>query len=330
MNGYITGRIRLARNLSNLPFPSRMTKEQANDVISSVWDVFSSSALNPSVKLIRSGEADSLYLKSLAEKHLISPLFLDGNLPRAVIISDDEKISVMINEEDHIRIQVFTDEADLTKAYDTARKLDALISEKLPIAYHDTFGFLTACPTNAGTGMRAGFMLHLPSLTMSNSISNILSWASKLSLTVRGIYGEGSKSKGSFYQLSNQVTLGATENEIITRVSLAAKELVNKEEMVRNALFENNRVKLTDKCMRSLGILTNAYSISSDEAFSLSSDVILGICQGIINNITQDNVTSALFDTLPCTLALSNPDSGKDSVSRDILRAEYMRNNLKS
>lgn len=305
-----------------------MTSEQANDVINKVWEVFSSSALKDSVKLIRTDETDHLTLTSLSEKHLVSPDFLEGKLPRGVIISEDEKISVMINEEDHIRIQVFADGSSLTEAYETADRLDTLLSEKLDIAFHEKFGFLTACPTNAGTGMRASFMLHLPALTITSSISSVLSWANKLGLAVRGVYGEGSKAKGAFYQLSNQITLGATEDDIINRINSAAKELSDKEEMVRQALYENNKIKITDKCMRSLGILTNAYTLSSEEAFSLSSDVLLGISLGIINNVSKKSIVSALFSTLPALLTLSNPEGDNSPTGRDISRARYMHENL--
>ncbi|MBQ8002058.1 MAG: ATP--guanido phosphotransferase, partial [Clostridia bacterium] len=197
------------------------------------------------------------------------------------------------------------------------------------IAFHEKFGYLTACPTNAGTGMRASFMLHLPALTITNSISNVFSWASKLSLAVRGVYGEGSKAKGAFYQLSNQVTLGATEHEIINRLSLAAEELIQKEELVRKTLFENNTVKITDRCMRSYGILTNAYALTSDEAFSLVSDVHLGIALGIINNVSPEKLSHVLFSTLPASLSLSESEDTSDPISRDVLRAKHFREELK-
>lgn len=325
---FISGRVRLARNLSNIPFPSKMNREQANDVIDKVWSVFTSSALKDSVKLIKTEDTDRLTLTSLSEKHLVSPDFLEGNLPRAVILSDDEKISVMINEEDHVRIQVFTSSPSLCEAYETAEKIDTLLSEKLDIAFHEKFGYLTACPTNVGTGMRASFMLHLPSLTMTNSVSNVLNWAGKLGLAVRGVYGEGSRAKGAFYQLSNQITLGATEQDIINRVNTAARELSEKEEMVRNALFEQNSVKLTDKCMRSFAIFTNAYTISSEEAFALASDVLFGIASGVLDTVSENDVVKVLFDTLPASLSLSHPDEDTSPSSRDILRARYIREHL--
>ncbi len=326
---YTSGRVRLARNLKDIPFPARMTSAMAYEVIDKVWEALSSSALKDTISLIKSEDCDKTTLMSLSEKHLLSPDFLKGSLPRAAIISNDGKISIMINEEDHIRIQVFSDGNSLNEAYDTADKIDNLLSEKLNIAFHDKFGYLTACPTNAGTGMRASFMLHLPALTMSNSISSVLTWASKLGLAVRGIYGEGSKARGAFYQLSNQITLGATEKDILQRVNLAAEELMKKEEMVRNTLFENNRVKITDRCMRSFGILTNAYTISSDEAFSLVSDVLLGISLGIINNIEENKLSDALFATMPASLSKSGSLTDADPTSRDIARAQYFRENLK-
>ena len=329
MTSFQSGRVRLARNLKNIPFPARMNKETANDVINTVWEALSASALKDSLTIIKSEECDKLQLISLSERHLVSPDFLKGSLPRAVIISKDEKISIMINEEDHIRIQVFSDGDNLNSAYDTADKLDNLLSEKLDIAFHEKFGYLTACPTNAGTGMRASFMLHLPALTMSNSIASVLTWANKLGLAVRGIYGEGSKAKGAFYQLSNQITLGATEKDILQRVNLAAEELIKKEEMVRNTLFENNRVKITDRCMRSFGILTNAYTLSSEEAFSLASDVLLGISLGIINNVGENALSELLFSTLPASLTLTGALTDSDAVSRDVLRAQKFREALK-
>lgn len=321
---YLSGRVRLARNINNIPFPERMSKEQAREVIDMVWDALSASSLKDSLKLIKSEETDSLSLTALSEHHLISPDFLRGSLPRAVIVSDDGKISIMVNEEDHIRIQVFSEGASLTEAYETADRLDTLLAEKLDIAFHEKFGFLTACPTNAGTGMRASYMLHLPAITMTGSINSVLSWASKLGLAVRGIYGEGSKAKGSFYQLSNQITLGATERDIISRLEAAAKELIDKEELVMKTVYENNTVKLTDKCMRSLGILTNAYTLSSEEAFSLVSDVEMGISLGIINNIDPALLADALFDTLPASVSKAN-GGNLEPAERDKIRAAVMR-----
>lgn len=324
---FLSGRIRLARNISNTPFPVRMTKEQAREVIKKVWDAVSSSSLAPHLKLIKTEEADSTELMSLSERHLVSLDFLKGDLPRAVILSDDETISIMINEEDHIRIQVFTS-GSLSEAYDTADKIDTLLSEKLDIAFDEKFGFLTACPTNAGTGMRAGYMLHLPAITITNSISSVLAWASKLGLAVRGFYGEGSKAQGCFYQLSNQVTLGATERDITARLDSAANELSEKERYLRRSLYENNTVRITDKCMRSYGILSNAYSLSSEEAFSLVSDVELGISLGIIKNTDPSRLVNLLFDSLPASISMAHGGS-VDSSERDVLRAEFFRNSLR-
>lgn len=323
MTSCLTGRVRLARNIKNTPFPAYMTKEQAREVIDRVWEAVSSSSLKNSVKLIKTEEADSTHLAALSEHHLISPDFLRTPLPAAVIISEDEKISIMINEEDHIRIQVFSDGCSLSEAYETADRIDTLLAEKLDIAFHEKFGFLTACPTNAGTGMRASYMLHLPALTMSGSINSVLSWASKLGLAVRGIYGEGSKAKGCFYQLSNQITLGATERDIISRLDAAAKELTKKEEVVLKAIFENNSDKITDRCMRAFGTLTNAYMLSSEETFSLVSDVEMGISLGIIKNIDKNELISALFDTLPASI--SEECGAEDAAERDKLRAAKMR-----
>ncbi len=330
MTNYAAGRVRLARNLANTPFPAKMTKETARDVIDKVWEAFSVSALKDTVRLVKSEDTDKVTLTALSEKHLLSPDFLKGNLPRAAIISEDESISVMVNEEDHIRIQVFARGDSLSEAFDTAERIDSLLSEKLDIAYHEKFGYLTACPTNAGTGMRASFMLHLPALTMSGSISNVLTWANKLGLAVRGVYGEGSKAKGSYYQLSNQITLGTTEKDIINRVNLAAEELMKKEAVVRNTIYENNKVRITDKCMRSYGLLTNAYAISSDEAFSLVSDVHMGISLGIINNITPEKLSDTLFATLPASLTLTGKLTDTEPITRDVLRAKLIRENLKS
>ncbi|MDO4563854.1 MAG: protein arginine kinase [Clostridia bacterium] len=315
----VSSRVRLARNIKGIPFPSRMTDEAAQAVIQKVWDALQLSSISHSFKLYKIAEQDKAFVQSAIEKHFISPnLASSGH--GAVIISDSEDVAIMINEEDHIRIQTFSGGLNVREAYSLADKLDTLLGESIDFDYHDKFGFLTSCPTNAGTGMRASVMLHLPAATMTKSVNRILSWAGKLNLTVRGAFGEGTQAQGNMYQLSNQVTMGVSEDDILNLIESAAKELCLSERKAQSAIYENKHDDIADRCMRAYGILTNAYRLTSNEAMKLASDVHLGINLGIIKNIEICNLTEALFLTMPGSLGLR--------PTRDVERAEYFRNKI--
>lgn len=323
----VSGRIRLARNLREYPFPARLSKEGADEIIEKVWGALSNSPLQNDLRLFKMSELSPSQKKALTERHLISPELAKSALPAAAIISGDENISIMVNEEDHIRIQTFSAGLTLKETYDLADKLDVLLSEHLNFCYHDKFGFLTACPTNAGTGLRASLMLHLPAITASNNLNNILSWAGKLGLTVRGLFGEGTQASGQLYQLSNQVTMGAAEEDIVERLIKAARELCGQERLLQSKIFEAKTSAITDRCMRARSVLLGAYLLKSAEVMSLISDVRFGINLGIINDIPRRALTRAMFLTMPANIAQTLAD-GADGESRDIARARYMREEL--
>lgn len=284
----ISTRVRLARNLSKYPFPNAMDKEVKEKVRTELEGciINSNSTLSKDFEVYHMAELDSVKKQMLAEKHLISLELLKKN-DASVLINKDENMSVMLMEEDHLRLQVIMGGFKLDEAYETASKVDDVIDENVQYAFDADFGYLTSCPTNTGTGLRASVMMHLPALTMTNSIQRIASSAGGLGIAVRGMYGEGSKASGSLYQISNQVTLGLTENEIIEKVKNIVNQIAEHEKQAREKLMENNRDYIEDKLYRSYGILKYARSISSEEAKTLISDVLMGKNMGIIENINN-------------------------------------------
>ena len=322
----VTTRVRLARNIKSFPYPSKITFEDASKLILEVWSAFDNSPLKKTLKFYDMTRISDTEKTSLVEKHLISPELCASTVPSAAIISDDEKISVMINEEDHIRIQVFEDGLEAEKAYDTAKKIESLLKEKLTFDYDEQFGYLTSCPTNAGTGLRASAMLHLPAITAAQRVNPLLKWAANLGMTVRGLYGESSKASGALFQFSNQITLGASEKDIISRFSAASCSLISEERRICAEIFEKNPYELRDKCLRSLGILKNAYMISSSEAMNLVSNVCMGANAGIIKNIDTYALRRALFSSMPAAIMLHTDI--ETPMDRDVKRAQMLQNTL--
>lgn len=321
----VTTRVRIARNVKGIPYPGKMSRSAAEKIINDVWSALDTSPLKKELKLYIMAETPERERVSLVERHIISPELAKSPIG-AAIISNDKSISIMINEEDHLRIQVFAQGLDTEGAYTTAKQLEMLLSERITYDYDEKFGFLTSCPTNAGTGLRASVMLHLPAITMAKSVNPLLKWAANLGMTVRGLYGEGSKASGALFQLSNQITLGVTEQEILSRFNAAACSLISEERRIGAEIFEKNKFTLTDKCLRSLGILKNAYMISSTEAIDLISNVCLGANLGIIKNIHQGNLRTAMFETLPATLNLTYGETA--SEMRDVKRAQILQSTL--
>ena len=322
----VTTRVRLARNIKSVPYPRKMSAPQAQEIIDRVWSAFDNSPLKKELKMYNMKEISDLQKKSLIEKHLISSELCASKVPSVAIISNDEKISVMVNEEDHIRIQVFKAGLDSEEAYDTAKKIEMLLSEKLEFDKDSEFGYLTSCPTNAGTGLRASVMLHLPAISAAQQINPLLKWAANLGMTVRGLYGEGSKASGALYQLSNQITLGEGEEDILSRFNAAACSLISEERRLSAQILENNPYEIKDKCLRSLGILKNAYMIPSSEAMNLVSNVCMGANAGIIKNIDPALLRRAMFSSMPATLSMEMENA--TAQDRDIKRAQMLQNSL--
>ena len=320
----VSTRIRLARNLSGLPFPARMSSEQRKELNLKVKNAVlqSNTPFAKSLKYIDMADVPQTEIAAMVERHIISPEFAEENADRAIIISADESISIMIGEEDHVRIQVILGGLQLEKAYDTAEQLDSLLYNELHFAFDRSLGFLTECPTNLGTGLRASVMLHLPVTESNGEISSIAETVGKIGFTVRGMYGEGTKASASMYQVSNQITLGISEKNAIDNLKIITAQLIDKERKARNGL---NKIKLEDMCFRALGTLQNSRILSSKEMMDLLSRIKLGISMGIIKT-----------DVLPIKLFIEGQPNmlmkkyGQlEPEERDIYRAAFMRDALK-
>lgn len=325
----LTSRIRLARNINGIPFPHLMDKETAEKVIddikSSILD--SNSAISRDFDVIKLSEINQNQMLSMVEKHLISNDLINNRDISAVMVNKDNNVSIMINEEDHIRLQVIYPGFKLKEAFDMASKIDDLIEERITYAYDTKLGYLTSCPTNVGTGLRASVMLHLPALTMTKNINNIITTINQVGLTIRGLYGEGSNALGNVYQISNQITLGLSEEEIINNLIAVTKKIVEKEKKAREILLEKQSIELEDELYRSLGILKYARSISTHECLELISKVRMGVEMGIIKDVEMDKLNELFVNVQPATLQIieSRELSPKD---RDIIRANLIRKTL--
>lgn len=319
----VSTRVRLARNINSVPFPSRMTDSMREDVNNRVKEAIANSntPFAKSLRYIAMKDIPENERYSMVERHIISPEFVSNCDNKAIIISEDESISVMIGEEDHIRIQVICSGLQLEKAYDTAERLDTLLCDSLDIAFDENLGFLTECPTNLGTGLRASLMLHLPVLEGAGEIKNLAQAVEKIGFTVRGMYGEGSTATASFYQLSNQITLGISEKDAIDNLKTIATQFIEKERAMRGAL---NGIKTEDMCFRALGTLKNSRILSSEEMMKLLSRVKLGISMGIIDE--NINPVKLLIEGQPYMLMSRFGNMSPDE--RDIKRASIMRENL--
>ena len=320
----VSSRIRLARNIADLPFPHKLEGEQAFGFMKKISDLLQESG---NFKAYLMSQMSDVQKRAFVEKHLISLDLTKKNKHGAVIVSDDESISVMLNEEDHIREQSIVKGFDLALAFEKIKKVDQKIIANVPLAYDDTLGFLTSCPTNVGTGMRASVMMFLPSLTKTGKINSLIKALDQKRMTVRGIYGEGSESEGYLYQVSNKISLGFSEEDIIANVSRAVEQICNLEMAESKAIFESNKIAITDKIMRSKGILTNAYVLSTKEFFERFADVKLGVTLGILNCKDVSKLDDFLVGVLPANLML-NRGSAMNETERDLFRAAYTRENL--
>ena len=320
----VSTRIRLARNLSGLPFPARMTPEQRRELNLKVKNAVlqSNTPFAKSLKYIDMADVPQTEIAAMVERHIISPEFAEENAERAIIISADESISIMIGEEDHIRIQVILGGLQLEKAYDTAEQLDSLLYNELHFAFDRSLGFLTECPTNLGTGLRASVMLHLPVTESNGEISSIAETVGKIGFTVRGMYGEGTKASASMYQVSNQITLGISEKNAIDNLKIITAQLIDKERKARNGL---NKIKLEDMCFRALGTLQNSRILSSKEMMDLLSRIKLGISMGIIK--TDAPPIKLFIEGQPNMLMKKYGQL--EPEERDIYRAAFIRDALK-
>ncbi len=323
-NIVVSTRIRLARNLEKTPFPNALKDTKA--VTEKIKDAVlgGNSTLAKDFEFIDLTTLSPVKKQALAEEHLISPVMCEGN-GKSVLVSKDKNMSIMLMEEDHIRLQIIKSGSALKEAYSLASKVDDVLEERLTYAFDADFGYLTACPTNTGTGMRASVMLHLPALTMTENISKLISSAGNMGIEIRGLYGEGTKAYGSLYQISNRSTLGVSEEQTIERLQNIVDQMTEMEEKARKALKDNSYDALSDRVCRSYGTLKYARSMSSSEAKSLLSDVMLGQNTGILPKEGKITPIECMVVTEP---ALISDGGSLTSAERDRKRAEFIRNNI--
>lgn len=323
----ISSRVRLARNLREYPFPCRMSTEQRIEMAEKVKSVLCGKEFcSHKFMAVMMEDVNEYDRIAMVERHLISPEFADGKKGKMLITTEDETVSIMVGEEDHLRIQVILPSFELEKAYKIADELDTALDEALHFAFDSKLGYLTQCPTNLGTGMRASVMMHLPALRESRTVSRIAVNLSKLGLVIRGAYGEDTDAVGAMYQLSNQVTLGISESAAIENLKNISEQLASSELNTRANLMES--FEYQDRIGRSYGILLTARLISYSEAIRLLSNLRMGICEGTIDSIELETVDSLMYKIQPANLMRAKGEKFSPS-ERDRVRAEIIRTELK-
>lgn len=321
----VSSRVRLARNIEGMPFPWKLGDDRKNEIARAAYSELSKYGKH---KLAVISELSPIDAEALKEKRLISQELLENNDSGAVILGAGETLSVMINEEDHIRAQGIVKGSGLAEAYNIVSAADDRLAERFAFSFSAELGYITCCPTNLGTGMRASVMLFLPALTLNRHINELVNSAGKLRLTIRGHYGEGTEASGYMYQISNQVTLGISEQEILQSVNEAIAVISIREHEERQKLLESNYAAHKDRVMRAWGILTNAYKISSEEFVACMSDVKLGVSLNLLTVNDPDALNDLMILAQPANLTKTY---GKlmDAEERDICRAEFIAENLK-
>ena len=321
----ISSRIRLARNLAGYPFSSRLDQKSAREIIEKASAALTGG--DKKYKIIDFTALTPAEARSYVENHSVSPEFVESGLPRALVADEAEGVAVMLCEEDHIRLQVLRPGFTLREAYDKACELDDRLGEKLDLAWDEKLGYLTHCPTNLGTGMRASVMMFLPALTLNKQVGALAAMLNKLGLTIRGLYGEGSEADGFMYQVSNQVTLGITEENTLKKLSDVISQIITRERQLRASMMSDAPDRITDTVMRSVGALRWAHLMSSEEFLRHFAYVRLGISLGIVKDISYEKLGGLLVAAMPATLTL-RAGHELDSNERDLARAKYVRENI--
>ena len=318
-------RIRLARNLADFPFANRASRGEKSEIESNVRQAVDRGRLDLTFFDVNSMNA--LDRRFLVERQLISNELAAGEGPRGVVIGPQENMAVMINEEDHLRIQVMHSGLSLHDVWESINRLDDRLEDQLAFAYSPQLGYLTACPTNVGTGIRVGVMLHLPALVQTKQIDKVFRALQKINLAVRGLYGEGTQASGDFYQISNQQTLGKSELELIRILTDVVPQVIQYERTARTALMNERRQHLHDQVSRAYGVLKTAHTISSEETMLLLSSVRMGINLGLIDDLDIAVVNELFIQTQPAYLQkIQGTELGVEE--RNIARASYLRSRL--
>jgi protein arginine kinase len=325
----ISSRVRLARNIKGLPFPHLLDEKRGQQVLEAVYSAYSKDEKElGTMKYARLQDLSLLDKDILIEKHLLSPELTNKSKEmRAFIVNDDGALSAIVNEEDHLRLQSLLPGLQIKECFNQVMRLDDSFEQRLDYAFDERRGYLTSCPTNVGTGMRASVMLHLPAVEITGQVNQIRQNITQLGMTARGLFGEGTKTLGNFFQISNQVTLGQTEEDICNYLQSLTQELVEQEQRLRESLNDQMHDKLKDRIQRSYGILKHAHMLNLGEALAFLSDLRLGIDMGFIKGIPSNMLNELIVSISPAHL---QKRAGKSllAIERDCLRAEMIKNKL--
>ncbi len=324
----VSSRVRLARNLHPYPFLQRLPEDQQEEIIEMVEDAVHKSERIKEAHYFRYNNLTDLDRQFLLERHLISREHAGEKGEKAVAISPNEVVSLMVLEEDHLRLQAFQSGFNLTETWRILTQVDDDLEKILNYSFSPSLGYLTACPTNVGTGLRASCMLHLPGLILTKQVHKVLQALAKLNLAVRGLYGEGTQATGNFFQFSNQVTLGQPEEEIIDNLVGVIQQVIDHEREARQYLKDKRKSKFEDQIWRALGTLKSARVISSQEANQLLSLLQLGVHLVLIPNTLTIQELNALFLLVQPAHLQKLLEKSLNSAERDIRRADLMRERL--
>lgn len=320
-------RLRLARNIQGFPFKGRISSADAHRLESFLASKVVNMNIDRNMRYVQLSSVDELERKLLLENHLISMEHYNAKGHRGVAFNSTGSVSIMVNEEDHLRIQVIHAGLDLENGWQRIDQIDDVLGEDLSYSFSEDYGYLTSCPTNAGTGLRISVMLHLPALVISKHIEKVFNAVSQVNLAVRGFFGEGSQAVGDFYQISNQITLGVTVEDILESLNKVLPKIIDYEREVRKAMKEESQVILEDKVWRAIGMLRSARSISSEESMGFLSSVKLGIGMGLLDEVSMETVNRLFLDIQPGHLQKIE-GRGLSTKERDVIRANLIRSRL--
>jgi len=324
----MSSRTRLARNIDKYPFSHWANRKQSEEILSMVKAAADATNFLKNALFLRLKDLSEVDRFFLVERHLMSPEHAENVEYKALIVDPKEIVSIMVNEEDHLRIQVLQSGYNLMECWRILDEIDTELSKRLPFAYSAKYGYLTACPTNTGTGLRGSVMLHLPALVFAAQIDKVLQATAKLLLNIRGLYGEGTEASDNIFQVSNQVSMGIAEEDIVDNIERIINQIIAREEAARRAIMLKNKQALVDRISRAHGTLRNAHIITSSETIALLSAIRLGIDLGIVKNLDRRMANELLILTQPAHLQKLE---GRilTANERDIKRADLIREKLK-
>lgn len=325
----VSTRVRLARNLADLPFPHRCTHDQRREVIARVQAAAARTSTLRDARLYQLEALSPLDRATLVERHLISPEFADQQHPAALLVTADQSCAVMINEEDHLRMQVLREDLHLEESWALMQRIEQELEASLPFAFSARYGYLTSCPTNVGTGLRASVMLHLPALVHERKMGSVISAVGKVGIAVRGLYGEQSEAYGNLFQVSNQITLGRSETEIVRQLHHIVSRVIEHEHATREKLIRTAPHKLRNDIGRAYGTLKYAEILTSKEATELLSMLLMGIDLKVLPGVSRACIAELLLEIQPAHLQ-RRCKKNMTSEERDIARAALIRERLSS